>query len=210
MSDVNLVCAGRVIPDAKDRIRRYCGLVWSGGEPETWAYEYYDSIPTDPSDLITPADIIPSFAVSPGSGQAGRDRALFFKGRGGAACEEWLAALPRDVDLADVDEPTLRTLAELPSISGGIGLAVVSKVTHRKRPRLIPLFDRALVDRYRQVTGLRGEAAWSALLNALRLDLSIESNRSFLAETRAELADELAGPVPSDLRLTDIAIWMAR
>ena len=55
MSNPALVLAGRAIPDAGDRIRRYCGLPWSGGPPETWAYRYYDAVPTDDSDRISPA-----------------------------------------------------------------------------------------------------------------------------------------------------------
>ena len=57
---------------------------------------------------------------------------------------------------------------------------IVSKVTHRKRTRLIPLFDRAVMDRYRLVTGLRGEAAWPALVRALKADLALDENRLFL------------------------------
>lgn len=45
MNDLPIVAAGREIPDGLDRIRRYCGLSWSGGEPETWAWRYYDVIP---------------------------------------------------------------------------------------------------------------------------------------------------------------------
>ena len=120
----------------------------------------------------------------------------------------WLSGLPQDVDLAEADEPTIDRLAELPSISVGIGLSIVSKVTHRKRTRLIPLFDRAVMDRYRLVTGLRGEAAWPALVRALKADLALDENRLFLTGLSKELAEELAGPVPSDLRLVDIAIWM--
>jgi hypothetical protein len=205
MNEVTLLCAGRAIAKARDQIRRYCGLTWSGGEPETWAYEYYDSIPTGPGDEITPADLLPSAALHPGFG---RDEAVFFNTGGAEACEGWLSGLPRDVDLADADEPTVESLTELPRISERIGLSIVSKVTHRKRPRLIPLFDRAVVDRYRQLTGLRGEAAWPALVSELRSDLSLEPNRQFFSEVKTEIASELDGPVPSDLRLMDIAIWM--
>jgi hypothetical protein len=83
-------------------------------------------------------------------------------------------------------------------------------VTHHKRPRLIPLFDRALVERYRKLTGVRGEAAWPSLVRTLRADLGLDGNRQFLKDVRAELTKELTGPIPSDLRLMDIAIWMAR
>jgi hypothetical protein len=205
MNGKNLVCAGRAIPNARDQIRRYCGLPWSGGYPEIWAYEYYDSIATGPGDLISPADLLPSAALHPGFGRA---EAVFFNSGGAEACEEWLSGVPVGVDLADADAQVLDHLGELPHVSEGIGLSIVSKVTHRKRPKLIPLFDRAVVDRYRQLTGLRGEAAWLALLRTMKADLALADNRSFLANLRKELEESLTTPVPSDLRLLDIAIWM--
>lgn len=200
-----LVCAGRPVLNARDQIRRYCGLPWSGGEPETWAYEFFDAIPTGPGDQITPADLLPSAALHPGFG---RDEAVFFNTGGAEACEEWLSGLPLNVDLADADEQTLERLSELPRISEKIGLSIVSKVVHRKRPSLIPLFDRAIVDWYRMVTRVRGEAAWPALIRALKADLAMDENRGFFSDTRDELALELSGPIPSDLRLLDIAVWM--
>jgi hypothetical protein len=205
MVDETLVCAGRPVPNARDQIRRYCGLPWSGGEPETWAYEFFDAIPTGPGDQITPADLLPSAALHPGFG---RDEAVFFNSGGAEACEEWLSGLPLNVDLADADERTLERLSELPWISERIGLSIVSKVTHRKRPLLIPLFDRAIVDWYRMVTRVRGEAAWPALIRALKADLAMDQNRGFFSDTRNELVPDLSGPAPSDLRLVDIAIWM--
>ena len=206
MVEKTLVCAGRPILNAQDQIRRYCGLPWSGGEPETWGYEYYDSAPTGPGDEITPADFLPSAALHPGFG---RDEMVFFRQRGGSeSCQQWLAALPQGIDLADADDLTLDHLSELPQISEGIGLSIVSKVTHRKRPTLIPLFDQAIVDWYRPITGLRGEIAWSALVHSISADLAIDGNCSFLADVRGELGAELTGLVPSNLRLVDIAIWM--
>ena len=48
MQELEIVAAGREIPDALDNIRHYCGLAWSGGPPETWAWDYYDAVPTPP------------------------------------------------------------------------------------------------------------------------------------------------------------------
>ena len=206
MTTFTLVTAGRSIPEARDLIRRYCGLPWSGGEPETWAYEYYDSLPTTPNDVLGPPDYLGSAALHPGFG---RKEMVFFRSSGGAeACELWLADLPRDVDLADADEKTVEHLTELSDLADGEWLSIMSKVTHHKRPRLVPLFDRAVVDRYRLVTGVRGVAAWPSLVRAMRVDLADQTNRAFLADVHDELTRELTGPVPSALRLLDIAVWM--
>ena len=56
---------------------------------------------------------------------------------------------------------------------------------HRKRPRLLPLFDRAVVDWYRPVTGQRAAAtAWAPLLAALREDLATPPNRTAILRDR--------------------------
>jgi len=206
MSQSELMCGGRPVPDAHDNIRRYCGLAWSSGEPESWAYEYFDTVPTGPGDLPGPPDLLAAAALHPGFG---RPEMAFFNDGGAAACERWLAPLPSALDLADADEGVMSHLETLSEISDREWLSILSKVVHHKRPRLVPLFDRAITDWYRPVTGQRGVAAWPALVRAMHSDLALPDNRSWLAGVRKELVLELSGVVPSDLRLMDIGIWMS-
>lgn len=201
-----LICAGRPILDAHDNIRRYCGLSWSGGEPESWAYDYFDTVPTGPGDLPGPPDLLAAAALQPGFG---RPEMAFFNDGGAVACERWLVPLPSDLDLADADEGVLSHLATLSEVADEKWLSILSKVAHHKRPRLVPLFDRAIADWYRPATGQRGIAAWPALVRAMHADLAASDNRRWLAGVREELALELSGVVPSDLRLMDIGIWMS-
>jgi hypothetical protein len=80
-------------------------------------------------------------------------------------------------------------------------------VLHRKRPWLIPMLDREIIDWYRPMTGQRRAVdAWEPLLHHLRDDL--ETNRNMLAEPRAVL-HMLHGVSITDLRTVDIVIWMA-
>ena len=206
MKELELMCAGRSVPNARDQIRRYCGLPWSGGEPETWAYEHFDLTSTGPDDLPGPPDYLAAAVIHPGFGNA---EMAFFRSDGGAeSCEEWLSDLPQQLDLADADEGTLAHLTGLSSLADGQWLSILSKVAHHKRPRLVPLFDRAIVDWYRPVTGHRGVAAWPSLVRAMHADLAMSANRRWLADVRNELSGELSGVVPSDLRLMDIGVWM--
>jgi len=133
---------------------------------------------------------------------------LFFRSGGGEALESWLSRLPREVDLADADESILEILGELPELSGTVGLEIGSKIAAHKRPRLIPIFGPALVDCYASLTGVVGEASWPSLLRFMQRDLALPVNRDFLKGVAEELAIELDGPVPSHLRMVDIAIWM--
>ena len=203
--ELTLLCAGRSVANAREQIRRYCGLPWSGGGPEVWAYQYYDTIPTGPDDDPGPPDTLAAAALHPGFG---RREMVFFNKEGYRLLKDWLTVLPQDVDLARADHRCVAQVAQLSSVTDGEWLSVLSKVAHHKRPRLVPLFDRAIVDCYRPITGIRGTAAWPALVREIRADLALPDNQRFLSDVREELARELSGPVPSDLRLLDIAVWM--
>ena len=147
---LTLECAGRSVVHARDQIRRYCGLAWSGGGTEVWAYQYYDTVPTGPDDDPGPPDTLAAAALHPGFG---RPEMVFFNEGGYQLLQYWLRVLPRDVDLADADPGCVAHLAQLSSLSEGKWLSVLSKVAHHKRPRLVPLFDRAIVDWYRPTPG---------------------------------------------------------
>lgn len=198
-----LRCASRIVPDAAERVARYCGLEWPGGPPEVWAYGYFDAVPSSASG-VGPVDVLACAALHPG---LSRDDLTYFV-RGRSTLDGWLATIPDDVPLATADAAVVATLRELPALARGVGLSLLSKVLHRKRPMLVPMLDRDIVDWYRPVTRQRGAAAWPALIDALQTDLADSGNARVLAEIQTGLATRLVAPVPSALRLVDIAIWM--
>jgi hypothetical protein len=57
-----LTLGGRPVHGSWDRIRRYCGIPWSGGPPETWAFPYYDALAIDP-DTLEPVDVLATSAL---------------------------------------------------------------------------------------------------------------------------------------------------
>ncbi len=89
---------------------------------------------------------------------------------------------------------------------GAPSFTLLTKVLHHKRPNLVPMVDRHVIDRYRPITGeRRPELAWPGLVEAVRGDL--ESNAAALEEITREI--ELTLDVtPSPLRICDIAVWM--
>jgi hypothetical protein len=179
-------------------------LPWSGGPPETWAYRYYDLVPTGPGDRVEPVDVLACAALHRGLSRG--DLAFFSEQP--EVLTDWLGGLPSDVELADADDASMTHLATLPDLRGAISLSLLSKVAHRKRPRLIPLFDRAIAEWYRPVTGERGVSGWPELVGALRADLALLANRETLHEVATRIGSDLDGPPPSALRLLDIAVWM--
>lgn len=199
----DLVLGGRSIDrdEAWTRVLRYCGLPWDGNSPETWAFRYYDAIETDPT-VVMPEDVVCAGALHPGISRD--DLTYFWDHRD--QLTSWLDRFPVDMQLQNADEATISQLAELPSLFRGPSLSLLTKVLHRKRPWLIPMIDREVIDWYRPLTGQRRAVdAWSPLLHHLADDL--RTNRDPLAEFRFVLY-MLHGLSLSDLRTADIVIWM--
>lgn len=204
MDAMPLRVAGRDIPSALDLIRRYCGLPWSGGPPETWAYHYYDRLPTAADDDVAPVDVLAAASLHPGLSR--RDLAFFRDHRADLA--DWLEAVPTEIDLGAASDGDLEHLASLVEFGTETSVTLLTKVLHRKRPRIVPLVDRHIIDWYRPVTGERSVAkVWRPLLEAMRDDAAGDSE-PFLAVATEALHVELADNPPMYIRLIDIAVWM--
>lgn len=199
----DVVIAGRPVgwSEALTRVQRYCGLPWDDNPPETWAFRYYDEITTDPTEIV-PEDVTCAAALHPGISRD--DLAYFWDHR--EDLTGWLEPFPVDLHLRSADDAVIAQLAELPVRFPGASLTLLSKVLHRKRPWLIPLIDREIIDWYRPLTGQRRAVdAWEPLLHHLAQDL--QTNRDPLAEFRLVLC-MLHNVTVSDLRTIDIVIWM--
>lgn len=196
--------AGRVLHPLADRVRRYCGLTWAGGPPETWAFAYYDQVPSPDPDRISPVDVVTCSALHPGLNRTD----LEWFAQQSHDLNDHLERLPANVDLADAPPDVVSAVESLELFVRPVGLSLLSKVAHRKRPRLIPLLDRTIIDRYWARTAERGERAWHRLIPEIRLDLRSDSNREAIAKLQAELRPELGDATPTQLRILDIAVWM--
>ena len=174
MVDVRaLVCAARSVPRYSDNVRRYCGLTWSGGSAETWAFRYYEGVASCSGNAIEPSDVLACAALH--SGLLHSDLAFFAERAD--VLEAWLDSLPDDVDLADADEATVDRVASLSELTAEVGLSLLSKVAHRKRPRLVADSStgqsRTGIERRPDPRG-----RWVAsLVGALHHDLDQASNR---------------------------------
>ncbi|AKU18213.1 DUF6308 family protein [Luteipulveratus mongoliensis] len=130
--------------------------------------------------------------------------AIELLGRRRGEFSELLAAVGEDRDLADADEPLdaesaahrlNRALREFQ----GIGPTVASKLMARKRPRLIPIYDKVI---NRHVLGGSGQQ-WEPMRQALRAEGCALQRR--LLELRATAGlDETV----SALRIFDVLAWM--
>lgn len=212
MEDKPIPAAGREILGALDRIRRYCGLSWSGGRPETWAWHYYDAIPTDHDDVVTPTDVVCAAALHP---SLSRHDLSYFRETSGAV-SAWLAGVPSGARLGELSDEAVDHIATLPNTLVGPAVSLLSKVLHRKRPYVLPVLDRHVIDWYRPLTGKRAAAeAWGPLVRAMRAEELDDERRQRMSSAVGSIEKELWPRVSADerprlswLRATDIAIWM--
>jgi len=212
MEDLPIVAAGRELPHALDHIRRYCGLPWSGDQPETWAWHYYDEVPTEQDNNVTPVDVLCTAALHPGLSRADL---TFFRDRQ-EDISTWLALVPSERRLCEISNGVVEHLTNLAEHFQDVSVSLLSKVLHRKRPHVIPLLDRHVVDWYRPVTGKRVMAeAWGPILRAMRDDELDDRQRLLYSIAFVPLEAELWPSSGVDhrrrlswIRAIDIAIWM--
>lgn len=210
-----LRAAGVDIPDALHLVETYCGVPDAGGRRSHWAYAYFDAVANDPDD-VAPQDVTACAALHARFTQAALDSFIRERGR----LRRILTLIPANVDIADADD---RLLEQLEAIVSGLaegdgeygpalpdaGRALVTKILHRKRPHLVPIFDKAIADRYSRALPDRRAIRSELFARLIRDDLADATNRRALAAIRASLGPSLSSqPVPSDLRLLDIAVWM--
>jgi hypothetical protein len=117
-------------------------------------YAYFDAVPVAQDSSIIVQDIALSIMVN--SRISGNTAAPIFDGRG--PIEASLASIPAGLDLVDVWEPAQETWFD-PLISAvecldkieRVGLGIATKVLHKKRPGLVPMFDSFVGSYYRSV-----------------------------------------------------------
>ncbi|MCP1412932.1 DUF6308 family protein [Paenarthrobacter sp. A20] len=191
--------------EARNFARRYFG-----SEGRTWSYPAYDSYPGHPGPAVGHADLLAVALLNahqkPVETYYGLESMLpIINGR--------LADPHLTGSLAEAGEQTIEALARLfgtldehkPS---QVGLTKLSKVLHRKRPELIPLYDKNIYSCYvgeGRPLPEDDNRSWfnlaKLLMRAMKFDLEsqIDSWRAIAA-----LA---TGPAVTPLRAMDIIGW---
>jgi len=119
-------------------------------------YCYFDAVPVRQDSLLRVEEIVLQTMVN--SRISGNTASAIFDSR--AAVEAALAQIPADLDLLDVNDPTAETwlhplidvVSHLDAIPR-VDISTATKTLHKKRPGLIPMFDRKVGDYYRAVAG---------------------------------------------------------
>ncbi|MFE2625635.1 DUF6308 family protein [Streptomyces caelestis] len=127
------------------------------------------------------------------------------EGRLGAQLSGLLHAVPGDIDMTDADVSDLapRLLAarawQLLEDQPAVGWVIAGKLLARKRPRLLPVYDKVA----RCALGRPRPSFWLALHAALRADDRALYRQLLALRHTAGLPETV-----SALRVCDVAVWM--
>ena len=199
------LCAGTLVVEQPDQVLLDYLDVRNG-----YAYPAYDRLETNGSAKLVDGDLLAPALIG-----VHIDEGRFALLREMLPALEAVADLPA-VPLQEADEDHVLCVAGLfgildePRYAGrGVRGTVVSKVLHRKRPDLVPLYDSRIFEAYTApgVLPRSTDRAWADfiadLCRQMRDDLQAESDAF---DALAELAAENGSPV-TRLRILDILVW---
>jgi hypothetical protein len=175
-----------------------------------YAYPAYDLLVTNGSTELVDGDLLAPVLMG-----VDLDRARFSLLRDMLPALEAVSELP-DVALQDADDDHVLCVAGIfgmldePRYAGrGVRGTIVSKVLHRKRPDLVPLYDSRIFQAYTAPGAvLRStERSWQTFMALLCMQMraDLRAEEKAFAELEA-LAAEHEAPV-TRLRILDILVW---
>jgi hypothetical protein len=175
-----------------------------------YAYPSYDTLFTNGSSELVDADLLAPVLMG-----VDVDRARFRLLRDMLPALEGVADLP-PVSLQAADDDHVLCVAGIfgmldePRYAGrGVRGTIVSKVLHRKRPDLVPLYDSRIFEAYTapgaipRATDRSWQQFMALLCDQMRADLRAESDAFGELE---KLAAEQGTPV-TQLRILDVLVW---
>lgn len=181
------------------------------GRPGTSAYPAYDGYPGADTDSVGPQDLLAAALLN----VSNKPLRVYYGLEGQMELlNERLRHPDLKGSLSDASEGTREAIADLFDVleerpADNVKLTTLSKVLHRKRPELLPLFDakiahcytdcpEAPVPKVRKRSKRDYRIAW---LEALQYDLKSQH------DLWSEIADIAPGPKITPLRALDIIGW---
>jgi hypothetical protein len=177
-----------------------------------YSYPAYDLLQTNGSPTLVDGDLLAPVLMGVHI-DAGRFALL----REMMPALEAVADLP-EVSLEDADDDHVMCVAGLfgildePRYAGrGVRGTIVSKVLHRKRPDLVPIYDSRIFEAYTApgVLPRTLDRAWQEFMRQLCMQMRADLQTERDAFTELQLAAEEAGCPVTKLRILDILVWRA-
>ncbi|MDP9496919.1 MAG: DUF6308 family protein [Actinomycetota bacterium] len=199
------LCAGTLVVEHPDQV-----LLDHLDERNSWSYPAYDRMVTNGSAVLVDGDLLAPNLIGTA---VDRDRFLLLR-----------ELMPRLAGVADLplvaldeaDDTVVERVAELfavldeaPYAGRGVRGTILSKVLHRKRPDLVPLYDSRIFEAYTAPGAIDRSAhrTWGEfmgrLLRQMRTDLQAERAAFGVLQQVARGA----GAELTRLRVLDVLVW---
>jgi hypothetical protein len=199
------LCAGTLLVEHPDELLLDYVDIRNG-----YSYPAYDRLITNGSPSLVDGDLLAPTLMGVHV-DAGRFALL----REMLPALEAVAELP-EVSLEDAEDDHVMCVAGLfgildePRYAGrGVRGTIVSKVLHRKRPDLVPIYDSRIFEAYtaQGVLPRTPERSWQEFMHALcsQMRADLQSERDAFNELQA-VAEEAGAPL-TKLRILDILVW---
>lgn len=199
------LCAGALEVEQPDQVLRDYLDARNG-----YAYPAYDRLVTNGAATLVDGDLLAPALIG-----AEVDRGRFQLLREMLPALAGIAALPA-VPLEQADDHLVEQVADLfavldqaPYAGRGVRGTIISKVLHRKRPDLVPLYDSRIFESYTAPGGIERSThrSWrefmALLCRQMRTDLRLEE---VAFDELVAVADD-AGALLTRLRILDILVW---
>jgi hypothetical protein len=203
--DAVTLCAGTLVVEHPDQV-----LLDYLDPRNGYAYPSYDTLVTNESAELVDGDLL-----APALMGVDLDRARFRLLRDMLPALEGVADLP-PVALQDADDDHVLCVAGIfgmldePRYAGrGVRGTIVSKVLHRKRPDLVPLYDSRIFEAYTAPGAVprSTDRSWQQFMALLCMQMRADLRAEAPAFAELErLAAEQGAPV-TRLRILDILVW---
>ncbi|GAC1443970.1 MAG: hypothetical protein NVSMB55_19090 [Mycobacteriales bacterium] len=175
-----------------------------------YAYPSYDRLVTNSSAALVDADLLAPALIG-----AEVDRGRFSLLREMLPALGGIASLPA-VSLEAADDAAVEQVADLfavldasPYAGRGVRGTIISKVLHRKRPDLVPLYDSRIFESYTAPGAIERSAHrnWREFMSLLCLQMraDLQSETDAFDELVGIAGDE--GALLTRLRILDILVW---
>ncbi len=201
------LCAGTLLVEHPDEV-----LLDYVDPRNGYAYPAYDRLVTNGSSELVDGDLLAPvlMGVDIDAGRFGLLREM-------VPALEAVADLP-DVSLQDADDDHVMCVAGLfgildePRYAGrGVRGTIVSKVLHRKRPDLVPIYDSRIFEAYTApgVLPRSLDRSWQEFMRLLcsQMRADLRAEEAAFAELQ-EIAEGAEAPI-TRLRILDVLVWRA-
>jgi hypothetical protein len=201
------LCAGTLLVEHPDEVLLDYVDIRNG-----YAYPAYDRLVTNGSPELVDGDLL-----APALMGVHIDAGRFSLLREMLPALDAVAELP-EVSLEEADDDHVMCVAGLfgildePRYAGrGVRGTIVSKVLHRKRPDLVPIYDSRIFEAYTApgVLPRTLDRSWQEFMRLLCTQMREDLQTEKAAFEALQLAAEEAGAPITKLRILDILVWRA-